>query len=661
MKEKDFEENEKEINNINNLEMSILSFNQKNLEDENNEEEQNLDLFQEDELMLKNIKVGSKVRCPIENCFENCIVMINPNFFEVSFDCGKHNGKLDIIKYVQDSGISKDNKEQCFKCKLTYEKIKQNEDNKILYKCYCGNNICKKCKQAHLDENIKDKNSHNMIDFKYKDYKCCCSNKGKKYNSFCLSCKTNLCQLCFENHKDHEKINFGELANITDEKKKMLIQNIKKQKTKIDKFNEIIDDWYKKVKIIIDKYKKRLELYYQINLIIINRYNSNTNYYEEIKNTDYLRIDFDENFNNLINSENDFLKQNSIIYNLLNDIIGKKKISPIIDNVNKFKNINLKDNKNLNGCVRHICEINKDGTLIVDNINNNKDELYLFKPIEEYNNQIIFVPQFSKEEDTKILNLKELKSGYLLVINEKYFEIREAKTTPNSLKTTQKVKGEDNDERFINIIELINGFLISISYSISDKYKNYIIFWKKNIMSGIYEIFKKIEKREKPIEISEINKEKFVVLFENNYLYCYNSNINKINETKLIKIDSQFPLKKMIKVKEDGILFIYENYFFLFSLSSLQLRNIPIEHNITDICYISDNFFLGSFSEENNQEFLLLYIDLIKFEINKFNCIKRKGTIIHKQRINCIYQLNNGNIITGSDDKTIKIWEYTTN
>ena len=661
MKEKDNEGNEKEINNIDdNIENNIVSFNQKNSQDENNEEEKkSLDLSYEDELVFKNIEVSKKIRCPIENCFENCIIMINPYFFDVSFDCGKHNGKLDIIKYIQESGISKDDKEQCFKCKLTYEKIKQDEDNKILYKCYCGINICKKCKKNHLEDNLKDKNAHNMIDFKYKDYKCCCSNKGKKYNSFCLTCKKNLCQLCNENHKGHEKKNFGELANITEEKKNILIQNIKDQKKEIDKFNKIIDDWYEKIQKIINKYKKRLELYYQINLAIINRYNSNTNYYEEIKNTDYLRIDFDENFNNLIKSENNFLTRNSIIYNLLNDIIRKKEISPIINFENKLKNIKIKDKLKLNGCVRHLCEIKKDGTLIVgiNNINNNKDELHLFKQIEDYNNVKKFVPQFSKEEDIKILNLKELKSGSLLVINDKYFEIREAKTTPNSLKTIQKIKGEDNDERFINIIELINGFLVSISYSISDKYKNHIIFWKKNIMRGNYNIFKKIENRERPIEILEINKEKFIVLFENNCLFSYNSNANKINETKLIKIDSQFPLKKMIKVKEDGILFIYEQYFILFSLSSLQVKNFPIEHNITDICYISNNYFLESFSEENNQEFLLLYIDLIKFEINKFKCIKKKGTIIHKLRINCIYQLSNTNIITGSDDKTINIWD----
>ena len=155
MKEKDYEENEKEINFINNYkENSIFLLNQKLSEDENIEEEnQSLDLSSPKEINLEDIKVGKKILCPISNCFENCIIMIDPNFFEVNFDCGKHSKKFDIIKYIKYSGVCKNDKEKCFKCELTYEKIKEDKNNKILYKCYCGKNICKKCKKEHLDEN----------------------------------------------------------------------------------------------------------------------------------------------------------------------------------------------------------------------------------------------------------------------------------------------------------------------------------------------------------------------------------------------------------------------------------------------------------------------------------------------------------------------------
>ena len=667
MKEKNDEEDEHE-NNINlniDIEKSNSLHNSIISKDECNEEERkNLSLDSSlKEIKLENKKVViKKIRCPYPNCFENCIIMVDPNFFEVKFDCGKHNKKIDIIQYIKDSVISKDDKDKCSKCELTYEKIKEDKDNKILYKCYCGKNICKKCKKDHLDENKENKKEHNMIDFKYKDYKCGCSNKGKKFSSFCLTCKKNLCQICDENHKDHVKKNFGELSNLTEEKKKMLIQQIEIQKKLIGKFNEIIDDWYKRVKNIIDKYKTKLELYYQINQNIINRYDPHTNYYEEIKNTEYIRTDFDENFYNLIISEGDLRKQNSIICKILNENMDLYLFNSKTDNEKIFKNITLKDTKPLNGCIKHLCELKKEGALIV-NINNNinnKEELCLFKEIEdksEDNNKLKkYAPQFSKDENLKILSLKVLKSGYLLIVNKKQFNIYETSGTATSLKIIQNKKLEEGDEIFKNIIELINGYLVSISYSNNDKNKNSIIFWKKNIMIGNYEKNENINIKplERPIDIVEINKEKFVVLFENNILYCFNSKNGDLKE--LPKIDSPNNFKKMIKIIEDGILFMNNNNFLLYSLSSLQQKSLNIQYNIIDIFYISNsnNNFLASFSEENNHGFLLLNIDFLKYKIDKIKILCNEA---HSLKINCIHQLNNGDIITGSDDKTIKIWK----
>ena len=658
MKEKD-EENEENENNINISIDNIELIENKNLirnkdsnnilipEDEYNEEERkSLDIIYAKDIKLEDIQVGTKIRCPFPNCLENCIIMIDPNFFEISFDCGKHNNKIDIIKYIKDSGLSKDDKEQCFKCKLTYKKIKEDNENKTLYKCYCGKNICKKCKKSHLDENEENKKQHNMIDFKYKDYKCCCCNKNKKFSSFCLNCKKNLCQICDENHKDHEKKNFGELFNLTDDKKNMLFQQIKIQKKLIEKFKEIIDDWFKRVKTIIEKYKKKLELYYKINLSIFNRYDPNTNYYEEIKNVEYIRTDFDENFYNLIK-----------ICNILNDNMEVYINYFDLDTENMFKSIKIKDIIPLNGYVNHFCEIKKEELLIIDihNIINNKDELYLFKQINTNNNLKKYVPELSRKEDFKILSLKELKSGYLLIVYEKQFKICETSKASNALNTIKEMKLEVEDERFIDIIELINGFLISISYSINEPKKNKIIFWKINLMRGNYEIFKKVQKDERPLSILEMNKEKFVILFDNKILNCYYS---KNGEEKiLLTLDSIKSFKKMIKVKEDGILLIYEKYLILLSISSLQVKPFKIEYNITDICYISksNNYFLASFTKENNHGFFLFNIDILKFRIYVFK--KMINNEAHSLKINFIYQLNNRNIITGSDDRKIKIWD----
>jgi len=126
---------------------------------------------------LDKIKLGSKIRCPKTNCFENCIINIDPNTLEVNYDCKENKDKMDIIDFVKESGIIKEGKENCSNCNKIYKDIKQNK--KKLYKCYCGNNICEDCKNEHIEKNKNNKKEHNMVDFEVKDYICNC-NEGKK-------------------------------------------------------------------------------------------------------------------------------------------------------------------------------------------------------------------------------------------------------------------------------------------------------------------------------------------------------------------------------------------------------------------------------------------------------------------------------------------------
>jgi hypothetical protein len=215
---------EKEDNNINN----------------NEEERSLLDVSDEKK---EEIELGSKIRCPRANCFNNCIILIDPVELNVAYDCGEHKNKMDIIDFIKKSGISKEDKEKCSICKQTYDSLKKDINNNKLYKCKCGNNYCQKCKNKHLNEFIEKKDEHNMIEFKYKDYTCLCNDKKKKYSSFCITCQKNLCIACTQKHKDHEKKNFGELFSLTEEKYKQLDNSIIIQKKRIDKACDIIDDW----------------------------------------------------------------------------------------------------------------------------------------------------------------------------------------------------------------------------------------------------------------------------------------------------------------------------------------------------------------------------------------------------------------------------------
>ena len=316
-KDSEIEDENNNINTNNNINNNNLENNSINIDDE--ERRNTIDTISSffEEEKFEEIKLGSKIRCPKPNCFENCIISIDPNSLEVNYECRDHKNKtkMDIIDFVKKSGITKEGKEKCSNCKKIYKDIKQNK--KKLYKCYCGNNICEDCKKEHIEQN-KNNKEHNMVDFEVKDYICNCNEGKKKYIEYCITCKKNLCIICSEKHKDHIKKNLLKLDQLTNEKKKQLKFRIDIQKKLINKFNKIIDDWFIRIKKYIDLYKKKLELYNKINLTIFNIYNRKKYYYESIKNIEYMRMDFDQNFMDLINAENDYLLQNSIIFKILN-------------------------------------------------------------------------------------------------------------------------------------------------------------------------------------------------------------------------------------------------------------------------------------------------------------------------------------------------------
>ena len=114
----------------------------------------------------------------------------------------------------------------------------------------------------------------------------------------------------------------------------------------------------------------------------------------------------------------------------------------------------------------------------------------------------------------------------------------------------------------------------------------------------------------------------------------------------------------MVKVTEDDILLIYQEHIIF-----LSLKNKICKHLITiydDLCYIpnSNNSLLASYSDRINRIYRL---DIISWNINlKALNSKIFSDNIHEDIINYIFRLSNGDIITSSYDKNIKIWKIIT-
>ena len=666
MKENDNNSESDEINNSNNIDntissastnkidfflkdnsKSLINFNNK-LEIENENEKENENENENDEnndINLEEIKLGSEIICPVDNCFLNAIISINPILFEVKSNCGKHERKLEIINYAKKSGKAKQEKECCEICKKTLKEIKIN-----LNKCYCGKNICESCKEKHLKEK-EDLQNHVMVNFKLKDYSCCCNKGLKKYSNFCIDCKKNLCVLCNKTHKEHKVKKFSELFKLSKEEKKEFKNKLDEQKLKIEKIKNIIDTWLVRTKKILEMYKKKLELYWELNNIILNKYDISKNYYEEIKNIENIRNDFDNLFLELLKSENNFTKQNDIILKLLNNQNKKEKVK---DNLNiEDENVQFEIEKlfrnEYKGNIENICELKKENFLVINIRENNKEVLYIYRKSEnKIYDQIYFI---SPIEGGKIKSLTELKNGNLLIVQKKYFKIIKLSNAKKEINIIQNHKLEI--EEFIQIIELINGYLVSIIF-IPNELNNIITIWDKNLINDLYE--KKDDKKfnKKPVFIKEINNYSFLIYFSEE-MSIYNSK-KFIEIKKLSRINTTEIIKDIILINEDIIFLIYRDGLMIYNLLiNKNSKYYKLNYYLNFITNIpnSNNIFLTNYSEGNNFGLIPLMYDSFIQKINLGEMIKSN----HKNEITNIKFLSSNEFITGSLDNFSKYWK----
>ena len=606
-------------------------------EDKNEEEKE-----EENNINLEELKLGKKIICPEENCFSNAIISIDPVSFKVKSDCGKHKRKLNIIFFAKKSGLSKIEKECCSICNTTIKELEEKEV--ILYKCYCGENLCEKCKEEHLKE--KNVNKHNMIDFAQKDYICCCDKSLNKFIIFCLDCKKNICVNCKVHHSKHNIKNFSDIYKLSKEEKSELKKILIEQKKNVKKVNKILDDWLIRTKKLIDNYKKKLELYEKLNNIILNAYRSNNKYYEEIKNIENIRYDFDQHFQDLLKFESDPIKQNNIIFRLLNE----KDINP--NKSNQTEKIELENiiSHKLEGKVKKICEIKKENLLVVNIIKNEfkTDQLNIYKKSE--NNNYDQLHMIQTIDGGTIQNISELKSGKLLIVQKKCFKIASVTKTKTKFDIIQNQSDIDN---FIQIKELNNGFLVSMSFI--PNAQNNIILWENNLMSNLYEKIEVSHPIQIPETMLEINNNSFLVYFKDSIISLYDSNTNK-EKGKMIKINNTYGIKNMIKINEDNVLLLYPNGAIIYNYALIEISNFyTFEFKILDLCQIpnSNNIFLTSIYRQNDYDLIHLILDFFNQKINLGESIKNN----HEGAITCTNILNNGDLVTGSLDNSIKIWK----
>ena len=594
---------------------------------------------------LDEIKLGSEIRCPVNKCFENCIIELNPAYFDISFDCGKHNNKINILDYAYNSGHIKDDFEICNICKEKCKDIINNK--KKIYKCSCKQTVCESCKEKHLQ---KCDNNHILIDYKDKDYICSCSKDKKKYINYCFDCNKDICILCSENHKNHDKKRYSSIFQMNKDKKQDLQQKIEKQKKSVEKFNEIIDSWLNKTKEIINEYKKKLELYIQINDKIINKYEPPNINYKEIKNIQYMRFDFDKFFVDLLKAEKNHKQQNILILNLLNEYIKdyiEKKTDIINKNIPK-KISKLKYTYEFQDKVHHICELKKEELLAISiiNIEDNIERLNIYKKSDNYNFNEIHI---SRDENEPILSLSELKNGNLLMLQNNFFKIFEITKKYQLIKPIQIEEINQQIGHFNQMIELTNGCLASLNY-------NNIIIWKKNLIKDKYVIYKKNNVNVNALSLIEIDKFRYLLFCKYMKIYIYDLSEDQPQFLSYNDLQNNITFKKIINLGNGYIFILYTRQLLLVNLSNYQCIRKTKLFYCYDICnsYFSNNILLASIYDENSN-YNGIYKITCDFPINEFKEEKYSDNL-SDNKINYIYQLNNKDIITVFE-AILKIWK----
>ena len=214
------------------------------------------------------------------------------NLFECKNKHDKDNIFLDEFNTTQNINVSKIICQNCGK----YNKA--NVHNNIFYKCItCKKDLCPLCFSNH------NKN-HKVINYDDKNY--ICEQHNKSYISYCQDCKENICMYCEQNHNKHNIITYGKLIP-DDNKRNNMLKEIEEIKNKLnDELNNII--------MRLKKVKDNFEIYFNIIKNIINNFKKEKINYEILYNINNIKDnDIIKDINNIINDDYLQTKFNSLI------------------------------------------------------------------------------------------------------------------------------------------------------------------------------------------------------------------------------------------------------------------------------------------------------------------------------------------------------------
>lgn len=476
----------------------------------------------------------------------------------------------------------------------------------VKYTCICNNIV--NSKEIPLLNILTKKEPLNL----------CTIHLENKLIGYCNTCKRAICNICKEElHNEHDidvniirnsfsKEDADNMLKIIKEKEQKFNEDIHKNEEKMENG---IDSMINKLNEEKINYKKQLENYKDNNL----------------KTFDFLKNLYSRYINNFEDNNNN--EKNNTIVNHDNNISNNDVM--LTNHINKFviKDMNIQNlHTNIDDILNQYDEQQKELQLNYD---------YGFSnTIKEKNNNISLN---SKLKNSRIDIEKTLKRKSNSNSNRNSISDKDKIINFNCIKTL-----EGHSEKIVSLIELSSGQIVTGSYD------NTIRIW--NVNYDKVDII--IEAKSRILCLLEIEKNSILCGTSDNLIKLYN--INSLNYefiysfightlwvNSLVKINNNF----FASASNDTKIKIWD-YCNKKSVTTLEGH----EDCILSLILLKKNNYLCSGAADLNiriwdwERKLCLYI--------------LKG---HEKWVKCLLELNNGIIISGSDDKTIKIWQNNIN
>ena len=542
-----------------------------------------------------------------------------------------------LKKYFSNNMSSKNKKENILK---KYENLYSNYSRRVEKIIYKGNKIIKEKRDKE-----KDKNNSKKIDKNYENRNLSTieQNENLEKKILNLNLDKNLIKKLEVKNKEHEERRIYDDKKETEEKK--IDIDIKEEN------NSNKNNISKNVKI--------------------DNLDNNTNpKYRNIDNNTSINMTLSINENNKIyqnendNTVNEDNLDNGRIEDMTSEIITKNsKLFIEVEETKKEERMNenileLKKELKENDIIKSVEIINNNEILVCT-----PKSLKIYKIKSEQEIDAYFIIN-----DYNNINYgNQLSSGDLIIcLTNKIIIFKIIENEQSLIKNfliIQELKSKNNNSNINKVIEIKNkNALISCD-------NNNLALYKKNNLNELFNEIKNIKINEETKNINYINENIFCIIQpENESVTFYD--VEDLNDNNLVikNIQTEFGRYNVKNVEKYNCVFI-AGLFGIYTISTVKYAIISfflLNERISCIDYdfINNYLICGSIKKNSNNKnynLILFNIKQEKSENNTFDEInifeKERINNVHHDDIIVIQNSRDGFILTGSNDKTIKIWK----